>query len=169
MSSDCRLTFAGITRAIFKRPDTRNLKRPDFAVALGYIHRAIRHGLVPACDEVFPYCLQKGNAASLLDVRKRPAIDAWRASLPLGSTVICSRVSIVVTCTKRPQKRCDFADFAFRYIRRRRSCRLIGAFVISPLPHFAERIAHRSGPFPSGRGTRRHFDCGHVGWPPNPK
>ena len=40
------------------------------------------------------------------------------------------------------------SGFAFRYIRRRRYCRLIGAFVISPLPHLEPRNIHRSGPFP---------------------
>jgi hypothetical protein len=39
-------------------------------------------------------------------------------------------------------------DFASRYIRLRRSCRLMGGFVISPLPHVVERNIHRSGPFP---------------------
>src|SRR3982751_3264090 len=36
--------------------DTRNLKRSDFAVALRDLHPAIRHGLIPACEEVFPHC-----------------------------------------------------------------------------------------------------------------
>src|ERR1019366_1904691 len=66
----------------------------------------------------------------------------------LAARYASSRVSVLVTCTKRPQKRCDLSDFAFRYIRLRRSCRLIGAFVISPLPHFVERNTYRSGPFP---------------------
>ena len=43
-----------------------------------------------------------------------------------------------------------WTNFAFPYIRRRSSCRLIGGFVISPLPHLVERNTHRSGPFPPG-------------------
>src|ERR1019366_2072150 len=66
----------------------------------------------------------------------------------LAARYASSRVSVLVTCTKRPQKRCDLSDFAFRYIRLRRSCRLIGGFVISPLPHVVKRNAHRFGPFP---------------------
>src|ERR687895_140162 len=42
------------------------------------------------------------------------------------------------------------SDFTFRYIRRLSSCRPMGAFIISPLPHLDERSAHRSGPFPPG-------------------
>ena len=42
------------------------------------------------------------------------------------------------------------SDFAFRYIRRLSSCRPMGAFIISPLPHLDERSTHRSGPVPPG-------------------
>src|SRR5215471_5327591 len=59
-----------------------------------------------------------------------------------------ARVVLLATCPKSPQNRCALSDFAFRYIRRRRSCRLIGALIISPLPPCAQRNTHRSGSFP---------------------
>src|SRR5450755_1355636 len=50
-----------------------------------------------------------------------------------------------------PQKRCAFSDFAFRYIRRRSSCKSIGAFIISPLPRFDERNSPSVRALPSER------------------
>jgi len=41
---------------------------------------------------------------------------------------------ILQTWTKRPQKRQDASAFALAYILRLRFCRLMGAFIISPLP-----------------------------------
>ena len=35
-------------------------------------------------------------------------------------------------------------------MRRRSSCRSMGVFITSPLPHVDERSTHRSGPFPPG-------------------
>lgn len=67
------------------------------------------------------------------------------------------RTSIFAMCTKIPQKRCFRSDFAFRYIRRRSSCKSMGAFIISPLPHLARRNVYRSGLFPL-----RVFCCTQV-------
>src|SRR5215469_669035 len=44
-------------------------------------------------------------------------------------------VSNLQTCTYSPQNRQAASAFALRYILRRSSCRPMGAFVISPLPH----------------------------------
>src|SRR5215467_552213 len=61
-------------------------------------------------------------------------------SLP-GAPLFClatryasCNVSCLQTCTYKPQNRQAGSAFALRYILRLRSCRLIGAFVISPLP-----------------------------------
>ena len=59
-----------------------------------------------------------------------------------------ARVSTFATWTKSPQNRCVFSDFALSYIRRRRSCKLLSAFIISLLPPFTERNADRFGSFP---------------------
>ena len=50
-----------------------------------------------------------------------------------------------------PSPPCDLSGFAFRYIRRRRSCRMIGAFVISPLRHLGLRNATPIRTLLSGR------------------
>ncbi len=52
----------------------------------------------------------------------------------LASLYAACNVSILQTCTYNPQKRHDGSAFALAYILRLRSYRLIGVFVISPLP-----------------------------------
>lgn len=51
------------------------------------------------------------------------------------------------TWTYRPQNRQDGSAFAFPYIFRCRSCRLMGAFIISPLPPIPQKSSKQQGPF----------------------
>jgi hypothetical protein len=59
-----------------------------------------------------------------------------------------ARVASLAMGPKSPQNRGDLSDFALWEIRRRRSGRLLGAFVLSPLPPVVARTAYRSGSFP---------------------
>ena len=62
-------------------------------------------------------------------------------------------------CPYRPQNRQVGSVFALTYSLRLRSCRLIGAFVISPLPPFLIKTACTAGPLDSA-GTaplRRYY------------
>ena len=52
----------------------------------------------------------------------------------LASAYASRSVSILQTWTYKPQKRQDVSAFALTYSLRLRSCKLMGAFVISPLP-----------------------------------
>ena len=63
----------------------------------------------------------------------------------------CS-VSILQTWTYSPQNRQDGSAFALTYILRLRSCKLMGAFVISPLPSMlSEELQHSRAPSLRGR------------------
>jgi hypothetical protein len=55
-------------------------------------------------------------------------------------------VSRVQRGTDRPQNRHDGAAFACRSLLRCRSCRLLGAFLLAPLPPMRQRRAHQEGP-----------------------
>ena len=58
----------------------------------------------------------------------------------------------MMTCTYSPQKRQDGSAFALTYILRLSSCRLMGAFVISPLPRvLAEGSMCSRAPWLHGR------------------
>src|SRR5262249_6204439 len=52
----------------------------------------------------------------------------------LAMSYAARSVSSLPTCTYRPQNRHSFSAFALTYSRRRRSCRLMGAVVMAPLP-----------------------------------
>jgi hypothetical protein len=67
--------------------DARNLKRSEFAVSLRDLHPAVRHGLVPACDEVFPHRCQKRWPPRRLDVLELQAIDPGGTAVVLRDTV----------------------------------------------------------------------------------
>jgi len=47
----------------------------DFAISLRDLYPAVRHGLVPVCDEVFPHRRKKRRPPRRLDVREFLAID----------------------------------------------------------------------------------------------
>jgi hypothetical protein len=53
----------------------RALKLSDFAISLRDLYPAVRHGLVPVCDEVFPHRRKKRRPPRRLDVREFLAID----------------------------------------------------------------------------------------------
>ena len=55
-------------------------------------------------------------------------------SLFLASTYASRSVSILQTCTYKPQNRQDVSAFALTYILRLRSCNVMDAFIISSLP-----------------------------------
>src|ERR1017187_1675171 len=67
--------------------DARNLKRSDFAISLRDLHPAVRHGLVPVCDEVFPYRRKKRRPPRRLDVREFLASDSSGTAVALRYTV----------------------------------------------------------------------------------
>ncbi len=73
--------------------------------------------------------------AASISLKVRPSMPGAPPFL-FASRYASLSVSIFVTCTNIPQKRCVLSVFALRYIRRHRSCRFIGVFIISPLPHF---------------------------------
>src|ERR1039458_2995634 len=56
-------------------------------------------------------------------------------------------VSILQTCTYKPQKRQDASVFALTYIFLLRSCKLLGVFVISPLPPICQKSHTQQGAF----------------------
>src|SRR5471032_3068082 len=68
-------------------------------------------------------------------------------SLCLAISYALRRVSILQTCTYRPQKRQDGSAFALTYILRLRSCKSMDAFVISSLPSLCWRHCKWQGPF----------------------
>src|SRR5262249_49969816 len=59
-------------------------------------------------------------------------LELRRSALPAGRL----QEARLQTCTYKPQKRQDGSAFALTYSLRLRSCRLMGAFIISPLPSF---------------------------------
>ena len=67
--------------------DARNLKRSDFAISLRDFYPAVRHGLVPACDEVFPHRRKKRWPPCRLDVLELQAIDPGSTAVVLRYTV----------------------------------------------------------------------------------
>src|SRR6266545_1037399 len=67
--------------------DARNLKRSDFAICLRDFYPAVRHGLIPVCDEVFPHRRKKRRPPRRLDVREFLAIDPSGAAVALRYTV----------------------------------------------------------------------------------
>src|ERR1700681_2818051 len=67
--------------------DTRNLKRSEFALSLRDLHPAVRPGLIPACDEVFPHCRKKRRSPRRLDVLEFLAIDPGGTAVALRYTV----------------------------------------------------------------------------------
>src|SRR3954471_21749250 len=67
--------------------DTRNLKRSNFALPLRNLHPAVRPGLIPACEEVFPYAPKEVGESVSLDIRKTLPIDARSTPVSLGDTI----------------------------------------------------------------------------------
>src|SRR3954452_6609497 len=60
-------------------------------------------------------------------------------------------VSHLQTWTYSPQKRQDGSAFALTYILLLKSCRLLGAFIISPLPSLVEETMNSRAPLLHGR------------------
>src|SRR6266851_3058556 len=67
--------------------DARNLKRSDFAISLRDLYPAVRHGLIPVCDEVLPHRRKKRRPPRRLDVREFLAIDTGGTAVALRNTV----------------------------------------------------------------------------------
>src|SRR5439155_16969013 len=67
--------------------DTRDLKRSEFAIALRDLHRAVRHGLVPACDKVFSHRRKKRSPSRGFNVRETLAVDARGTAVSLRDTI----------------------------------------------------------------------------------
>src|SRR6516164_11706161 len=65
-------------------------------------------------------------------------------------------VSILQTCTYKPQKRQDGSAFALTYSLRLRSCSLMGAFIISPLPSVSIQASYAARPLRSTDVTPLH-------------
>jgi hypothetical protein len=63
------------------------LKRSDFTVALRDLHPAVRHGFIPACNEVFPHRRKKHRSSRRFDVLKLLAIDPGSTTVTLRDTV----------------------------------------------------------------------------------
>src|SRR4030095_16008178 len=62
--------------------------------------------------------------------------------------------------TYRPQKRQDGSAFALAYLLRRRSCRLMGVFVIAPLPPMLAKALPTVGSLRSTGMPPLHHDYG---------
>src|SRR5882757_9557167 len=73
-------------------------------------------------------------------------------SLLLAISYASRKVSILQTWTYSPQKRHDGSAFALTYRLLRRSCKLMGAVVISPLPPFVRAVTN----------SRASSLCGHY-------
>src|ERR1019366_1366383 len=69
----------------------------------------------------------------------------------LASSYAVRSVSILQTWTYSPQKRHVGSAFALAYILLLRSCKLMGVFVISPLPSVRRRIVNSRAPSLHGR------------------
>src|ERR1700681_4146894 len=77
-------------------------------------------------------------------------------SFLLAISYAARRVSILQTWTYSPQKRQDGSAFALIYRLLLRSCKLMGAFVISPLPPFFLEPLQTAGPLRSADITPLH-------------
>src|SRR5262249_18983576 len=69
----------------------------------------------------------------------------------LASPQAAWRVSRLLTCSYNPHNRHDGSALALTYSLRRRSCRVMGALVISPLPPLVEDIRCSKAPSLHGR------------------
>src|SRR2546422_4564375 len=67
--------------------DTRDLKRSKFSIALRDLHRAVLHGLVPACDKVFSHRRKKRSPSRGFNVRETLAVDARGTAVSLRDTI----------------------------------------------------------------------------------
>src|SRR5215510_13889667 len=80
-------------------------------------------------------------------------------SFSLASAYAWRSVSILQTWTYRPQKRQDVSAFALTYSLCLRSCKVMGAFVISPSPSRLKETLQTAGP-PRSTGVtplRRYY------------
>src|ERR1700694_606165 len=73
------------------------------------------------------------------------------ASLLFAISYASRKVSILQTWTYSPQKRQDGSAFALTYRLLRRSCKLMGAVVISPLPPFVRAVTNSRASLLHGR------------------
>src|ERR1700676_160775 len=67
--------------------DARNLKRSDFAISLRDLYPAVRHGLIPVCNEVLPQRRKIRRPPCRFDVREFLAIYPSGAAVALRYTV----------------------------------------------------------------------------------
>src|SRR6516164_4833165 len=80
-------------------------------------------------------------------------------SFSLASAYAWCSVSILQTWTYKPQKRQDVSAFALTYSLRLRSCKVMGAFIISPSPSRLKETLQTAGP-PRSTGVtplRRYY------------
>src|SRR6476659_4102323 len=66
-------------------------------------------------------------------------------SFSSASAYALRSVSILQTCTYKPQKRQDVSDFALTYSLRLRSCKSLDAFIISSLPSRLKETLQAAG------------------------
>src|SRR5674476_584964 len=85
-------------------------------------------------------------------------------SLLLAISYAARRVSILQTWTYSPQKRQDGSAFSLTYRLLLRSCKPMGAFVISPLPPFLLEPLQTAGPLRSAEITPllRYYRPGRI-------
>src|SRR5215475_3297600 len=83
----------------------------------------------------------------------------------LASRYASRSVSSLQTWTYRPQKRQAGSAFALAYILRRRSCRLMGVFVIAPLPPMLSKALQTVGSLRSTGITPLHHYYGPLRHP----
>src|SRR6476659_8276879 len=72
-------------------------------------------------------------------------------SFSSASAYALRSVSILQTCTYKPQKRQDVSDFALTYSLRLRSCKSLDAFIISSLPSRLKETLQAAGSLAPGR------------------
>src|SRR6266513_6499718 len=124
---------------------------------------------------IVPRCLLTARYGRFMRDPRRPVCvpASNRVSDPI-SGYASRKVSILQTWTYSPQKRQDGSAFALTYRLRLRSCKLMGAFIISPLPpilleplqnsrapslpgHYSASSLLRTHPSPSRRSPTSRF------------
>src|SRR5215467_13873878 len=130
--------MAGIDR-------TRTLLPPSFGILL----LPHRHGLIRVADQFVLNLHQKILHAAFFDGIECDSIDPRCAIVTLGQLVGFAKRFRFADVDVRSQKRQVGSAFALTYILLLRSCKLMGAFLISPLPPVCWSSCTTAGPLRS--------------------
>src|SRR5215831_11328211 len=153
------LTAPWTTRSRIEGIDrTRTFLPPSFGISF-FRARMGRYVWVTSSSLI---CVRKLSAPlSSMTSNVTPSIPG-APSLLLAIRYASRSVSILQTWTYSPQKRQAGSAFAWTYRLLLRSCRLMGAFVISPLPSMLLESLHTARSLRSIRITRLRRYCGPL-------